>query len=166
MSMMEKMMAFMMGRMSKEDKEEMMDKMMGEFFAGMTAEDKQNMMATVMPKMMEGMDFMEMMPRMMMGMMGGGEGECGMPGATPKEGERVQGGPAEMMPMMMQEMMPRCVEMMLPRMPQKERTDFVLKMMGKLAEQGSAGLSEAEKSDLSVRVNETLESTFGRPTAA
>ena len=166
MSMMEKMMAFMMGRMSKEDKDEMMDKMMGEFFAGMTAEDKQDMMATMMPKMMEGMNFMEMMPRMMMGMMGGGEADCCAPGATGKADESAQRGPAEMMPMMMQKMMPHCVEMMVPRMPHKERAEFVVKMMGTLAEQGSTGLSETEKADLSVRANEALQSAFGRPAAA
>ena len=52
MAMMDKMMGFMMGRMSKEDKQKMMEEMM--------------------PKMMEGVNMMEMMPKMM-GMMGGGE---------------------------------------------------------------------------------------------
>ncbi len=42
-----------MGRMSKEEKDNMMDKMMGKFFADMTAEDKQKMMEEMMPKMME-----------------------------------------------------------------------------------------------------------------
>jgi hypothetical protein len=167
MSMMEKMMQFMMGRMSKEDKEEMMDKMMGEFFAGMTVKDKQDMMAAMMPKMMEGMNFMEMMPRMMMGMTGGSGAKGCMPGAIAEAGEREEGTPmAAMMPTMMTEMMPRCLEMMLPHMPQEARTDFVLKMIGTLVEQGTAGLSEAEKTDLSARASEKLEATLRRPNAA
>ena len=63
MGMMDKMMGIMMGRMSKEEKDNMMDKMMGKFFADMTAEDKQKMMEEMMPKMMEGVNMMEMMPQ-------------------------------------------------------------------------------------------------------
>jgi len=67
---MDRMMEFMMGRMSQEDKDNMMDKMMGKFFVDMTAEDKQKMMG-MMSKMMEGGQGTEMtmMPQMMMGMM-------------------------------------------------------------------------------------------------
>ena len=67
MGMMDKMMAVMMGRMSKEEKERMMDK----FFADMTSEDKQKMMAEMMPKMTEGGEGADtpMMPQMMMEMM-------------------------------------------------------------------------------------------------
>lgn len=166
MSIMEKMMAFMMGRMSKEDKEEMMDKMMGEFFAGMTAKDKQEMMAAMMPKMMEGMNFMEMMPRMMMGMMGSGEGTGCMPGATSEASEHAAGGPAPMMQMMMTEMMPHCLKMMLPQMPQEARREFVLKMVGTLLEQGSADLTDEEKNDLSVEVKDKLAAIFAPPPAA
>ncbi len=50
MSMMDKMMEFMMGRMSKEEKEAMMGRMMDKFFADMISEDKQKMMAEMMPK--------------------------------------------------------------------------------------------------------------------
>ncbi len=69
---MDEMMEAMIGSMSKEDKQAMMAKMMEKFFAGMTAEDKQRMMEQMMPKMMEGINMAEMMPRMMMGMMGHG----------------------------------------------------------------------------------------------
>jgi hypothetical protein len=69
MEMMDKMMESMMSEMSKEEKEKMMGKMMEKFFAGMTAEDKQKMMEQMMPKMMEGVNMMDMMPKMMMGMM-------------------------------------------------------------------------------------------------
>jgi hypothetical protein len=70
MGMKDKMMDFMMGKMSKEDKEEMMDKMMEKFFADFSPEEKQKMMEEMMPKMMEGVNMMEMMPKMMMSMMG------------------------------------------------------------------------------------------------
>ena len=42
---------------------------MEKFLAGMTAEDKQMIMENMMPKMMEGVDMMQMMPKMMMEMM-------------------------------------------------------------------------------------------------
>jgi len=80
MSFMDRMMDYMMGKMSKEEKEEMMGRMMEKFLADMTKEDKQKMMEEMMPKMMEGVNLMEMMPRMMMRMMGGGKGEGGMMG--------------------------------------------------------------------------------------
>ena len=98
MTILEKMMGFMMSRMSKEDKEEMMDKMMEEFFSDMTAEDKEKSMADMLPKMMEGVKLQEMMPKMMMGMMGGGEGKMGMPGepsgAEPGSALQAQAPPA------------------------------------------------------------------------
>jgi hypothetical protein len=158
MTMMEKMMGFMMSRMSKEDKEEMMDKMMGEFFADMTAEDKQNMMAAMMPKMMEGMNFMEMMPQMMMGMMGGGEGK----GGTAEAGAQGEGAHAPMMHMMMSKMMPHCLEMMLPQMPSEERREFVLRMVSTLARKGCTDMSEEEKNDLVAGVNKRMESILGQ----
>lgn len=145
MSMMDKMMGMMMGRMSKEDKEAMMDGMMDKFFADMTADDKSKMMGEMMPKMMEGVNMMEMMPRMMSGMMGceGGEGSMmgmmsGMTG-----GEKEAG--MSMMPQMMMEMMPQCLTMMLPKIPKDKRVAFVSKMVGLLVEKGSDGMSEEEK---------------------
>ena len=72
---------------------------------------------------------MEMMPKMMMGMMSDSKGKGG------KEME---------MPMMM-EMMPQCLTMMLPNMPKEKRIDFVLIMITTLVEQGCTGMSEEEK---------------------
>jgi hypothetical protein len=145
---MDEMMEAMIGSMSKEDKQEMMAKMMEKFFAGMTAEDKQSMMEQMMPKMMEGINMAEMMPRMMMGMMGHG----GRPRSTPPRpphptGGRHPDGPP-MMGHMMTQMMPSCVDMMLPGMPKEERTEFVLDMISRLMEKGTAGMSEEEKSSL------------------
>jgi hypothetical protein len=139
MEMMDKMMESMMGEMSKEEKEEMMGKMMEKFFAGMTAEDKQKMMEQMMPRMMEGVNMMDMMPGMMMGMMSGG-GKTGMP----------------KMPQMMPEMMPYCLGMMLPGMPKEKRVDFALKMVAGLVEQGSAGMSDAEKADFVAKIIEKV----------
>ena len=95
MSMMDRMMGLMMGRMSKEEKAAMMDGMMDKFFADMTADDKSKLMTEMMPKMMEGVNMMEMMPQMMMGMMGGEGGEGGM--MSMMGGEKSEGGMMGMM---------------------------------------------------------------------
>ena len=129
------MMESMMGGMSKEEREEMMGKMMEKFFAGMTAEDKQRMMEQMMPKMMEGVNMMDMMPRMMMGMM------C--------RDEKTE------MPIMPQ-MMPYCLGMVLPSMPKEKRVDFVLKMVTSLVEQGCAGMSDEEKADFVAKIVEKV----------
>ncbi len=152
MGMMDKMMEFMMGRMSKEEKDEMMGKMMDRFFADFTPEDKQKMMEEMMPKMMEGVNKMEMMPKMMMSMMGKGEGEGGMMGMMSK----MMGGSEEKETNMMSEMMPKCLEMMLPKMPNENRVDFIMKMVTILMEQGCAGMSEEEKKDFMNQVEEKV----------
>lgn len=135
MSMIEKMMEFMMGRMSKNDKEAMMDKMMEDFFGDMTAEDKKKMMEEMMPKMMEGVNMMEMMPKMM---------------SSNKETE------TPMMPQMMMTMMPKCLTMMLPEIPKEKRVDFVFNMVTTLMEKGRAGMSEEEKKDFVAKVVEKI----------
>ena len=152
MGMMENMMGFMMGRMSKQEKEEMMGKMMDRFFGDMTVDDKKKMMAEMMPKMMEGINMMEMMPQMMMSMMGGGEGQGGMMVMMSK----MTGGGKEtempMMPQMMMQMMPQCLRMMLPNVANERRVDFVSQMIDTLMEQGCAGMSEEEKKDFVAKV--------------
>lgn len=153
MGMMEKMMGFMMGKMSKEEKEGMMSKMMDKFFADMTVEDKQKMMEEMMPKMMEGVNMMEMMPKMMMSMMGGGEGQVGMMSKMMEGGQEKE---MSMMPLMMTEMMPLCLVMMLPKMPKENKIDFVLKMVISLMEQGSVGMSEEEKKDFVSKVTDKV----------
>jgi hypothetical protein len=155
MSMMDKMMEFMMGRMSKEEKEEMMSRMMDKFFADMTAEDKQKMMAEMMPKMMEGINMMEMMPQMMMGMMGG-EGAGGMMGMMSKMTSGGKEMEMPMMPQMMMEMMPRCLSVMLPNIPKEKRIEFILKMVTTLMEEGRSGLSEEEIKEFIQKVIEKV----------
>ena len=139
MEMMDKMMESMMSGMSKEEKEGMMGKMMEKFFAGMTAEDKQTMMEQMMPKMMEGVNMMDMMPRMMMGMMSGGD-RTGMPKT----------------PQMMPEMMPHCLGMVLPGMPKEKRVDFVIRTVTSLVEQGCAGMSNEEKAAFVAKIIEEV----------
>ena len=155
---MDDMMEAMIGSMSKEDKQAMMARMMEKFFAGMTAEDKQSMMEQMMPKMMEGINMAEMMPRMMMGMMG----HSGRPGQRTPRAKHSTGGPhpdgPPMMGHMMTQMMPGCVDMMLPGLPKEERTEFVLQMIGTLMEKGTVGMSEEEQSSLVARALERITS--------
>jgi hypothetical protein len=131
------MMERVMGKMSNEEKQNMMEKMMEKFFADMTPEDKQ--------KMMEGVNMIEVMPRMMMSMMGGGKGESGMMEMMSQMMGGGKKGEMSMMPQMMTEMMPQCLRVMLPNMPKEKRIDFVLKMVTTLVEQGAAGMSEEKK---------------------
>ena len=154
MGAMDEMMEAMMGSMSKEERMAMMGTMMEKFFAGMTTEDKQKMMEQMMPKMMEGVNMMEMMPKMMMVMMGGGESGGGMMGMM---SQMMSGGQGKGTPMMPR-MMPQCLNMMLPGVPREERVDFVLNMITTLMEQGSAGMSEEEKSEFVAKILERVTS--------
>jgi hypothetical protein len=133
MGMMEKMMDYMMGRTTKEEKNEMM------------------------PRMMQGANMMEMMSRMMMGMMGGEKAEgCG-PEMMEKMKEGGSGADMPMMPQMMTTMMPECLRMMLPKLSKEERKDFALRMISTLLEQGSVGMSEEERNDFAGRTVERCE---------
>ena len=155
MSGMDEMMGAMMGSMSKEERQDMMGTMMEKFFADMTVEDKQKMMEQMMPKMMEGINFMEMMPRMMMG---GDESAGGMMGMM----SQMMGSGKEkgmpIMPNMMTQMMPHCLNMMLPNVPKEERVEFVLDMVAKLIEQGSVGMTDEEKDEFMARILEKITS--------
>ena len=135
-----KMMELMMGKMSQEERRKMMEEMMEKFLAGMTAEDRQ--------KMMEGVDMMQMMPKMMTGMMGCGAGDAGMMDMMSKSGE----GQRETEMSMMMEIMPKCLGMMLPRVPKEKRIDFVSTMITTLMQQGCAGMSEEEKGNFKAKV--------------
>jgi len=155
MGMMDEMMESMIGKMTKEEKQEIMGKMMEKFFSGMATEDKQKMMEQMMPKMMDGINMAEMMPRMMMGMMGGNSEGTPMGMMSQMMG----GGRAGGMPMMgnmMTHMMPQCLSAMLPGLPKEERVDFVLKMISTLLDRASADMSEKEKNDLVARALERI----------
>ena len=115
----------------------MMEKMMEECCPGMTADEKKKMMG-------------EMMPKVIMAMMGGREGEAGMEGmmAQMKSACGGEGG----MSAMMTEMMPKCLGMMLSKMSEEKRVEFALKMVTTLVVQGCAGMSEEEKEDFVAKV--------------
>ena len=162
MTILEKMMGFMMSRMSKEDKEEMMDKMMEEFFSDMSAEDKEKLMADMLPKMMEGVKLQEMMPRMMMGMMRGVEGKMGMPGEPFGAEPGSSDAHNSMMHMMATKMMPHCIEAVLPEMPKNERRELVLRLISILVRKGCADMSEEEKNGLVRDVDKRLQSILGQ----
>ena len=153
MGMMEEMMDAMMGKLSKEEKLEVMSTMMEKFLAGFTVEDKQKMMEKMMPRMMEGVNMMDMMPKMMMSMMGGNGGEGGMMGMMSQMTGRGEETAMPLMPgMMMEIMMPQCIKMVLPKMTKKKRIDFAMNIVSTLVEHGSSGLSEEEKRDFVSRI--------------
>ncbi len=146
----EKMMGFMMDRTGPEEKQAMMAQMMERFFADMTAEDKQHMMETMMPRMMEGMNMIDMMPKMMMGMTGEGKEACCMPEMT----EGSQGKGMSGMPQMMMQTMPHCLQMMLPHVAKDQRKEFVLHMVDTLMEQCCTDMSEGERQEFVAQVME------------
>lgn len=159
-TMMEKMMAFMMGRMTDEEKHAMMESMMEKFFSGMTIGDREKLMTEMMPHMMEGVDMSKMMPKMMMGMMGSGsQSEGGHEGMMPKMMAESQSRKMEMMPHMMMEMMPHCLSVMLPRAPKKKRAEFVHKMIAILVEKGCAGMSDQQKKEFVAQVAEQVKAS-------
>ena len=59
-------------------------------------------------------------------------------------------------PDMMMDMMPHCFGMMLPKMSKEKRTEFVLKMVATLTQQGSSGMSDEEKKTFLGKVVETV----------
>jgi hypothetical protein len=69
MGIMDWMTGLMMGKMSKDEKESMMNNAMNKMMGDMSTEEKQRMMMEMMPKMMEGINMLDMMPRMMLTMM-------------------------------------------------------------------------------------------------
>lgn len=130
--------------MSKEDRHEMMNSMMQEFFGGMGSDEKKEMCAAMMAKMTEGIDMKEMMPKMMMGMMSGSDGEKsgGMPGMMSK---MRHGGSGQQMPeMMLKEMMPHCIGMMLPMIETEKRGEIGTAILSAIVEKGSVGMSDEQ----------------------
>ncbi len=136
MSLMDTMMEFMIGRM---------DKMLADF----TVHEKQKLIETMMPKMMEGVNIMEIMPKMMMQMMGGGDGKMGGMGDM---SAMMQGtGSGADMPMM-----PECLNVMLPYVPTGNRTDFAARMVATLMEKSSEGMSEEEAQEFKGKIQDLV----------
>ena len=130
--------------MSKEDRHALMNSMMKQFFGGMGADEKKEMCATMMTKMTEGIDMKEMMPKMMMGMMSGSDGDksgC-MPSMMSK---MMHGGSDQQMPeMMLKGMMPHCIGMMLPMIEPDKRGEIGAAILSAVVEKGSVGMSDEQ----------------------
>ena len=155
MGFMNSMMQFMVSRMDKAEKDAMMEKMMDKMLSDFTTEEKQKLIETMMPKMMEGINIMEIMPEIMMKMMGG-KNEGGMMGMMPNMESGPKGMPMSMMPAMIMEMMPQCLKMMLPNIPKEKRINFILKMVSTLTEHGLTGLSAEEKNQFLDNITEII----------
>lgn len=157
MSLMDTMMEFMIGRMDKDEKEAMIDRMMDKMLADFTVHEKQKLIETMMPKMMEGVNIMEIMPEMMMQMMGGGDGKMGGMGdmSAMMQGTG-SGADMPMMPKMMTTMMPECLNVMLPYVPTGNRTDFAARMVATLMEKSSEGMSEVEAQEFMGKIQDLV----------
>lgn len=137
MKMMETMMSFMMGRMSKQDKEKMMEAMMPTMIGDMSPEDRVHMMTTMMPKMMEGVDMSDMMPKMMSQMMEGGD----MPDAG-------SGGMTMPIGGMMSQMMPHCMKMVASQAPAEQRQEAIVELVAAMLEAGCETVDGDERAAL------------------
>ncbi len=130
--------------MNESERKAMMKSMMEQFFGGMSADEKKEMCATMMGKMTEGLDMMEMMPRMMMGMMSGS----------------MQGAPDQKMPqmpeMMLTKMMPHGIGMMLPAIDPNQRSEVAAAILSAIVEKGTAGMSDQQKRTFLDRLGEVL----------
>ncbi len=83
--------------------------------------------------MMVGVNMMEMMPQMMMDMMGGVEGKGGMPARMSK---MMEGDDDSGQGLTLPEMVPHRLEIMLPK---EKRIDLVLNLVETGAKHGCAG---------------------------
>lgn len=157
MNLMDTMMEFMIGRMDKAEKEAMMDRMMDKMLADFTVEEKQKLIETMMPKMMEGVNLMEIMPKMMMQMMNGGDSKMGGMGdmSVMMQGTG-SGTDMPIMPKMMTTMMPECLNVMLPYVPTENRTDFAARIVATLMEKSSEGMSEEEENEFMEKIQELV----------
>jgi len=92
---------------------------------------------------------MEIMPKMMMQMMGGGDGKMGGMGDM---SAMMQGtGSGADMPMM-----PECLNVMLPYVPTGNRTDFAARMIATLMEKSSEGMSEEEAQEFKGKIQDLV----------
>ncbi len=155
MGLMDKMMEFMVGRMDKHEKEAMMDQMMDKMLSDFSVEEKQKLIENMMPKMMEGVNIMEIMPKMIMQMMGG-NGETGGMGDMSGMMTGASATNMPMMPKMMTTMMPECLNVMLPYVPKEKRTDFAVRMVATLMEKSGEGMSEEENKTFMNKIQKVI----------
>jgi hypothetical protein len=69
--------------MTVEDKQKILGDIMAKFLDGMTTEDKKKLMSGITPRLMEGFDMTVVMPQMLLAMAGLAQRQEGMPGAMP-----------------------------------------------------------------------------------
>ncbi len=169
----------------------LMDKMMDRMIGKMSPEEKEGMMLKMMPMMMEDVNMSEVMVKMMPEMLKSMNAldiynllknavpnflkfvkaiKENMPQTTkdklrkvsmdmmPLMCEKVMPTMMEdltmdnVMPNMMKEMMPHTLSHLLPKMPSDVRTDFILRMTKVLDEQGREGLSKKDKENLEAQI--------------
>ncbi len=93
---------------------------------------------------------MEMMPKMMQGMMSQccGEGSDKMAEMQGMMAKMKEGGPeghmAQMPEMMLNMMLPHCIEMMLPKIDPDKRGAAAAGILSKIIEKGSEGMSDEQ----------------------
>ena len=137
MGLMDKMMGAWMGRMSKEEKNEMMDGMMDKMMSTFTAEEKQQMMEQMMPKMMADINMLDMMPKMMLTMMPQMIGEV-------KAIMAEQGKEFDFMEIMLKIMGP-FMSTMLHEIPPEKMVEKKEKMMEKMFERDDLRMAIPER---------------------
>jgi hypothetical protein len=146
------------------ERKEKMQSMMEQMLGGMSADEKKDMCAAMMGKMTEGLDMKEMMPRMMMGMMSGGEDDG--PGHMKEMMAKMKGGGAEqhmgqMPEMMLKTMMPHCIGMMLPEIEADKRGEAAAAIVSALVEKGTSGMSDAQSQAFLETIVDALEPASG-----
>lgn len=72
-----------LAEMTVEDKQKILDDIMAKFLDGMTIEDKKKLMSGITPRLMEGFDMTVVMPQMLLAMAGLAQQPEGMSGAMP-----------------------------------------------------------------------------------
>jgi len=145
--------------MNKDERQAMMKSMMEQFFGDMGLDEKKELCATMMGKMTEGLDMKEMMPKMMMGMMSGGDGE-GRHNMQGMASKMMQGGHEQQMPdMMLTTMMPHCIGMMLPAIDVDKRGEVAAVILSAIVEKGSVGMSNEQMRSFRQALVEVLNSS-------
>lgn len=149
--------------MDKDDRQAMMHSMMEQFFGGMSADEKKEMCATMIAKLTEGLDMKEMMPKLIMGMMSGSDGN-GPAKMQDMMAKMKHGGSEQQMPeMMLKTMMPHCIGMMLPVIEPDKRGDVAAEIISAVVEKGSTGMTDEQKRAFRRALDSALEPLTDAP---
>lgn len=139
--------------MAEEETQQEMAQKMEAMIGSMSAEEKRNILKGLVSKLTEGVDTQEMMPTMMMSMMGS-KGEM-----KKKMAKVMQGGEESesMMPkMMLSMMMPHCIKTMMPAISKDKRVKLASKLVGTVVEQASNGMSGKERASFVAKIVEAV----------